>query len=104
VYDPAGTIASTKIGSSGYSIESSRRSSGPFVYFVHPHSVDFKGRVGEASVPLRPRREADRSDGGALTIRLRAPPVDATFQDAFKRSVFSLFQQVHDDAAPTARG
>jgi hypothetical protein len=74
------------------------------VYFVHPHSVDFKGRVGEASVPLRPRREADRSEGGALTIRLRARPVDVTFQDAFKRSVVSLFQQVHDDAVPEARG
>jgi hypothetical protein len=79
------------------------------VYFVHPHSVGFLGRVGEVSVPLRPRRappggEADRSEGGALKIRLRAHPVDVTFRDAFKRSVINLFQQVHDDAATKARG
>jgi hypothetical protein len=73
------------------------------VYFVHPYSVDFTGRVGEVSVPppMTTRSatslsssglEGDPSERFVLTIKFCAHPVNVTTQDHFTQAVIDLFQ------------
>jgi hypothetical protein len=73
------------------------------VYFVHPYSVDFTGRVGEVLVPppMTTRSalslsssglEGDPSESFTLTIMFRKHPVRVDEEEAFKNSVMDLFR------------